>query len=172
MPDEAMKLYQQGILKGIHAAWLYSRLAYLHLQRGNGQEAIANYEKAAQLNPSDCESLSDLGTAYLESGRLDDAERNFKWCLATDAGYAPAYNGLGLVAVRKKDLPGAGVQFEKAVQLDPNLLEAYLNLGRIYKIKGANTRARECFETFLAKASPAQYGHIIPRVRAEVESMR
>jgi Tfp pilus assembly protein PilF len=62
--------------------------------------------------------------------------------------------------------------FEKAVQLDPDLLEAYLNLGRIYKMMGANTRARECFESFLVKASPAEYGDTITRVHAELEGMR
>jgi Tfp pilus assembly protein PilF len=62
--------------------------------------------------------------------------------------------------------------FEKAVQIDPDLLEAQLNLGRIYKIMGANTRARACFEAFLAKASPAEYGPVIPKVRAELAAMQ
>jgi choline-sulfatase len=170
--NEAMKLYQDGIRHGIRSAWLYSRLAFLYLQQGNRDEAILSYERAAQLNPSDCESLNDLGMAYLETGKLADAERVFKWSLAADAEYAPGYNGLGLVSVRKPDLQAARGFFEKAVQLDPNLLEAQLNLGRIYKMTGANARARACFEAFLAKASPAEYGQIIPKVKAELAAMQ
>ena len=58
------------------------------------------------------------------------------------------------------------------MQLDPDLLEAQLNLGRIYQIIGAYTRARTCFEAFLAKASPKEYGAVIPKVRAELAAMK
>ena len=169
---DALALYQQGISHGVRNAWLYSRLGGLYIRQGNHDEAIAAYERAAQLNPSDCESLSDLGQAYLDSGRPADAERVYKWCLATGEDYAPAQNGLGLAAVRRQDFTVARGYFEKAVQLDPDLLEAQLNLGRIYRMIGANTRARACFEAFLAKASPAEYGQLIPKIRAEVAELR
>lgn len=170
--EDAMKLYTDGVRRGVRTAWIYSRLGHLHLQRGNRNEAVAAYERAAQLNPTDCESLSDLGLIYLETARLNDAERVLQWCLATGEQHALTYNGLGLVAVRKKDFTAARSHFEKAVQLDPSLLEGYLNLGRIYRMHGEDARARQCFEAFLARASPAEYGGIIPRVKAELETMR
>jgi len=169
---EAMKLYQDGVRNGLTNAWLFSRLAYLSLQRGNKEEAIGFFERAAQLNPSDNESLNDLGMAYLETGKLADAERAFKWSVAADEKYSLAYNGLGLVSIEKHDLAAARGYFEKAVQLDAGLLEAQLNLGRIYKIEGATAKARGCFEAFLAKASAAEYGAIIPKIRAELAEMK
>jgi arylsulfatase A-like enzyme/Flp pilus assembly protein TadD len=169
---DALNLYQDGLRNGVTNAWLFSRLAYLSLQRGNKNEAIGYFERAAQLNPSDNESLNDLGMAYLETGKLADAERAFKWSVAADGKYALAYNGLGLVSIEKHDLPAARGNFEKAVQFDPDLLEAQLNLGRIYQIMGAKTRARACFEAFLAKASPAEFGAIIPKVKAELAEMK
>jgi arylsulfatase A-like enzyme/Flp pilus assembly protein TadD len=168
----AMKLYQDGIRNGVTNAWIFSRLAYLSLQRGNKNEAISFFERAAQLNPSDNESLNDLGMAYLETGKLADAERAFKWSVAADERYPLAYNGLGLVSIEKHDLRAAREYFEKAVQLDADLLEAQLNLGRIYRIEGANALARRCFEAFLAKASPAEYGPLIPKVKAELAEMK
>lgn len=129
-------------------------------------------KKATQLNPSDSESLNDLATAYLQTGKIGDAERVFKWSLSIDDKTPLAYNGLGLVSIQKRDMGEARGYFEKAVQIDPDLLEAQLNLGRIYKIMGANTRARACFEAFLAKASPAEYGPVIPKVRAELAAMQ
>jgi choline-sulfatase len=169
---EAIKLYSEGIRNGVRNAWLYSRLGNLYIRQGNHTEAIAAFERAAQRNPSDCESLSDLGMAYLDTGRPGDAERVYKWCLATGEEYAPAYNGLGLVAVKRQDMTAARGYFEKAVQYDPDLLEAQLNLGRIYKMIGANKRARTCFEAFLAKATPAEYGRIIPKIKAELAELQ
>ena len=169
---EAMKLYQEGIRNGVRNDWLYSRLGNLYIRQGNHAEAITAFERAAKLNPSDCESLSDLGMAYLDTGRPADAERVFKWCLATEEEYALAYNGLGLVAVQRQDMTAARGYFEKAVQYDPDLLVGQLNLGRIYKMIGANARARACFEVFLAKAKPAEYGHIIPKIKGELAGLR
>ena len=168
---EAMKLYQEGIRNGLRNAWLFSRLGFLYLQQGNKDEAIAAYERAAQLNPSDSESLNDLGMAYLETGNLSEAERVFQWSVAADAGSALGNNGLGLVYIQKRDLAKARGYFEKATRLDPDLMEAQLNLGRIYKIQGDNGRARACWEAFLAKASPAEYGPVIAKIKEELAAM-
>lgn len=170
--EDALKLYQDGIRNGVRTAWLYSRLGFLYMAQGNLEQAITAYERAAQLNPADCDSLNDLGMTYLDAGRPGDAERVFQWCLATVEDHALSHNGLGLVAVRKDDFAAARGHFEKAVQMDPELLEGYLNLGRIYKMSGDYAKARQCFETFLAKASPAQYAQIIPRLREELRQMR
>jgi choline-sulfatase len=170
-PGEAMKLYSQAIHNGLRNAWLYSRLGYLYLRQGNKDEAIAAYETASQLNPTDSESLNDLAMAYLETGKLADAERVFKWSLATDDKYALAHNGMGLVSIQKHDYATARGYFEKAVRLDPDLLEAQLNLGRIYKILGLNALARASFEAFLAKASPSEYGPIISQLKEELAGM-
>jgi arylsulfatase A-like enzyme/Tfp pilus assembly protein PilF len=168
---EAVELYRDGIEHGVRTGWLYSRLASLYVKLGRREEAIDAFERAAQLNPSDCDSLSDLAQAYLDSGRPLDAERALKWSVASGDEHAATQNGLGLVAVRKGDADTARAHFEKAVQLDPDLLEAQLNLGRIYRMMGANTRARLCFERFLAKASPSEYGPLIPQIREELKAL-
>jgi arylsulfatase A-like enzyme/Tfp pilus assembly protein PilF len=168
---DAMKLYQNGIRNGLANAWLYSRLAYLYVRQGDPNQAISLYEKAAQLNPSDSDSLNDLGMTYLDGGKIAEAERSFQWSLAAGDESGMAYNGLGLVAVQKKDMAAARGWFEKAVRRDPDLLEARLNLGRAYKILGDNAKARASFEAFLAKASPAEYGPIIARLKAELAEM-
>ena len=167
-PADAMKLYRSAIASGIQSGRLHSRLADLLVRAGQKDEAIPEYEKAAQFNPSDLQSQANLATAYLEKGLLGDAERVYKWTLSIDPGYGTAYNGLGVIAIQRRDTPTARGYFEKAVQLDPELADADLNLGLIYKMAGDRARARECFQAFLAKASPEQYGQVIPQVRKEL----
>ena len=162
---EAMKLYQAALQNGIESGRLHSRIADLLVRGGRRDEAIAEYEKGARLNPSDVDSQANLATAYLEKGRLSDAERVYKWIITTDASYAAAYNGLGVIRIQNQDPAGARDYFEKATQLDPDLVDAQLNLGLIYKMEGDRAKARACFEAFLAKASPAAYAKVIPQVR-------
>lgn len=170
--NESFELYRTALAKGIESGRLHSRIADLLLRRGEKDQAILEYEKAAQINPADLDSQNNLAMAYLEKGRLADAERVFKWILANDMDYAAAQNGMGLVAIQKQDPNAARGYFERASQLDPELVEVYMNLGLIYEMAGDRTRARSNFETFLTKASPAQYGNIIPRVRKELAALQ
>ncbi len=169
---EAMKLYYAGLERGIQDARLHSRIADLLVRSGKKEEAIPEYEKAAQMNPADTASQTNLAVAYLEKGRVADAERVFKWVITTDPGSGAAYNGLGLIAIQRQDTAAARGYFAKAVELDPDLMEAQLNLGLIYRMAGEGAKARACFETFLAKASPAQYGEVLPKVRAALAELR
>jgi arylsulfatase A-like enzyme/Flp pilus assembly protein TadD len=166
-PD-AMKLYQTALEKGIESGRLHSRIADLLVRSGKKAEAIPEYEKAALLNPADVDSQANLATAYLETGRLPDAERVYKGISTIDPSFAAAYNGLGVIAIQRQDPATARGYFEKAIALDPDQVEAQLNLGLIYQMAGDRARARVCFQAFLAKASPAQYGPVIPKVREEL----
>jgi tetratricopeptide (TPR) repeat protein len=170
--DEALQLYRSALSKGIESGRLHSRIADLLVRRGEKHEAIAEYEKAARINPADLDSQSNLATAYLEEHRLADAERVFQWILTNDADYAAALNGMGLVSIQKQDPNAARGYFERAVALDPDLVEAHVNLGLIYEMAGDRARARSSFEAFLAKASPTQYAQIIPRVRQELATLQ
>jgi Tfp pilus assembly protein PilF len=92
--------------------------------------------------------------------------------ITTDPASAAAYNGLGLIAIQRQDAAAARGYFEKAVQLDPDLIEAQLNLGLIYRMAGEAAKARACFEAFLAKAPPARYGEVIPKVREALQTLQ
>ena len=170
--DAALRLYRTALAKGVENGRLHSRIADLSLRKGDKDEAIVQYEKAAQFNPSDLESQTNLGTAYLEKGRVADGQRVFQWILTTDPDNAAANNGLGLVAIQNHDLTAARTYFEKAAQLDPDLVEAQMNLGLIYEMNGDRARARAAFQTFLAKASPSQYGSIIPEVKQKLATLQ
>ncbi len=169
--DQALLLCETAQQNGVRSGRLLARMGDLYLRKGKKDQAIAAYEEAAQYNPSDAENQTNLATAYLERGNLDNAERCFKSALKVE-DYAPAYNGLGLIAVQRHDAVAAQQQFERAVSLDPHLMEAQLNLGLIYKMAGDKARAKDCFEAFLAQAPPAKYGEVITQVRQELEAMR
>jgi Tfp pilus assembly protein PilF len=71
-----------------------------------------------------------------------------------------------MVSFQKGDVAAARGYFEKAAQLDPKY---QLNLGRLYKMAGDNTRARACFQAFLAaKSADAEYRSLIPQVQKEL----
>ena len=169
-PDDAFKLYQDAVKKGIRTAWLYSRLGQMYLRRGNPQEAIAHFESAATMNPHDYDSLENLAVAYKQTGRIDDAEAMLKMILQSGEEYAPAYNELGMISYQKGDRAAAQAYFEKAARLDPGY---HLNLARLHKMAGERAKARASFEAFLAaKGSAPEFQAVVPQVRQELEAVK
>jgi arylsulfatase A-like enzyme/Flp pilus assembly protein TadD len=172
--DEALKLYRAALENGIDKGHgrLHSRLGDLLVHLGKKAEAIPEYEESVRMNPSDVSTQANLATAYLERGRLADAERVLKGIVAIEPDNAAAQNGLGVLSIQRQDGNAARGYFERAVALDPELVDAHLNLGLLYKMAGDKARARASFEQFLAKASPRQYREQIPQVRAALAELQ
>lgn len=148
----------------------YSHLGELYLRTGNLQNAVANLQRAAQLNPLDVQGQANLGTAYINMNRLDDAEKSFRWVLTLQE-FAPAWNGLGIIAMQRNKLPAARQDFEHAIQIDPQSTEAHLNLGILCTQTHDFACARKTFKVFLAHANPADYKDMIPRVQFALAHM-
>ncbi len=91
-----------------------------------------------------------------------------KYLLAVDDENSQAHNNMGWIALKKKDTREARRHFERALQLDPDLLEAYLNLGVIYKEAGDYARARANLEKYLARASASGNAETIEKVKREL----
>jgi Tfp pilus assembly protein PilF len=77
-----------------------------------------------------------------------------------------------VLAIQRHDEAAARRHFEKAVELDPDLVEAHFNLGLFYRMAGDKARARTSFEQFLAKAPPNRYKEQIPKARAALAELQ
>jgi Flp pilus assembly protein TadD len=128
--------------------------------------------RASELNPTDLDNLSNLGAANLQLGRVQDARKAFEAITVQSDSYAPAYNGLGLVAISQGDSDAALRNFRKAVEADPSEMEPLLNLAFLYKRSGQKQEALHCFQTFLQKAPRGRYGNLFPMVRETIRQLQ
>ncbi|MFZ0517352.1 MAG: sulfatase-like hydrolase/transferase [Acidobacteriaceae bacterium] len=167
---QAMQACVDALHRNIDSGVIVSRIAHLYLREGNLKQAAYYYQRAEQVDPLNVEGQNDLASAYLQIGRLADAERIFRWELAIGP-YAPAYNGLGMVTDKRNDLTTARRDFERAVQLDPAYAGAQLNLGIICAQMHDIFCARTAFRAFLANA-PAGDGNDIRQVKAVLARMQ
>ncbi|MGO8720335.1 MAG: sulfatase-like hydrolase/transferase [Acidobacteriaceae bacterium] len=162
--DANLQLCLDAIHHGVTGSMILSRLGQLYLSKGDARQAIEYYQSAVQLNPIDAQTMSGLGSAYSANGQLAEAAAEFQRVLAIEP-YIPAYNGLGLVAVKQHDLVSARKNFERAVHLDGKDAESQLNLGVLCMQTGDVPCGRAAFHAFLANASPVQFKDMIPRVQ-------
>jgi tetratricopeptide (TPR) repeat protein len=170
--ERAVEVYQDAIKRGIFTGIIYSRLGKLYLRLHELDKAVDVMTRSNQINPTDLDNLRNLGTAELQLGHVNEAERAFKAITVQNDHYSSAYNGLGLVAIQRGDAESARHDFEKAIELDSTEVEPLLNLGILYDKAGDKPQALHYYQQFLAKASPKEYSALIPKVRAAVQDLK
>jgi len=170
--ERAVAVYQDAINRGISTDIINARLGKLYLRLHQPDKAVDAMSRANQINPTDLDNLRALGLTQLQLGRVDEAEKAFKAITLQNDHYGAAYNGLGLVAIRRGDDDAARRDFERAVELDPSELEPLLNLGVFFETHGNKPLALRYYQEFLQKASPKDYGDMIPKVRSAVQELK
>jgi arylsulfatase A-like enzyme/Flp pilus assembly protein TadD len=162
-PDLALQTSLDALHHGIKGAILFSWLGALYLAKGDPAQAIAYYRQVSQYDPLDVEAQTGLANAYASSGQIALADREFQQVLVIRQ-YAPAYTGMGLLAVKLRDFADARKDFERAIQVDPHYANALLNLGVLCMHTGDSPCARVAFKAFLVNASSIKNKDMILRV--------
>lgn len=122
------------------------------LAQGSIDEAIADYEASLQLSDdryAAAERYYDVGCLALRHGRREKAIAVYRLAVEINAEFAPAHNGLGVVAARAGDFLGARKHFEAALAGLPPLPEAHNNLGVVLLHEGNLDAADEQFRAAL-----------------------
>ncbi len=91
------------------------------LEQGKTLDATAELRKAMTANANDSLGRTVLGLALLMGGRVDDARAEFTAATELDPGAAEALYGLGLVMLKKANLPEAARYFAQAQQARPDV---------------------------------------------------
>ena len=105
------------------------------------------------MRPDSAEVHHNLGYAFLESGRLDDALASFDSALRLRPRYASARNNKGTVFLRKGRFEEAGRAFEAAIQADSEFRPAYINLA-MTRLRGNEIGKAEDVLRRLLKVNP------------------
>jgi len=76
--------------------------------------------------------LIDLGVAYVNLGKLDEAETAYLQAIAKDPSSSQAYNNLANIYRDKSDFIKAEQNYKTAIKLDPQNSKTYINLAFMY----------------------------------------
>ena len=80
--DEALEEYKWLVRQHPNYAGGYTGLAYCYAIRGDREAALANYRKAAELDPKNPENFYNIVYVLYKSERLEDAIESFKKAIA------------------------------------------------------------------------------------------
>jgi len=111
--------------------------------------AIQVLENAVKLKSDYAASHFQLGLAYAQAERKDDAIKEFEVSKILSDSDAPVDFQLGMLYYNNNDLDKAKVEMEAAISLDPNFSNARYVLGLIYDKKSDKNNAIKQFEAVL-----------------------
>lgn len=87
----------------------------------------------AAVSPADVQRFRNLGKAYYEQGKYDDAVAQFEKVVGGGDAFATDHLDLGLALLQDNQLDQALAELTTARQMDARLLAVHYNLGVLYK---------------------------------------
>jgi FG-GAP-like repeat/Tetratricopeptide repeat len=88
---------------------------------------------AAAVSPADVQRFRNLGKAYYEQGKYDDAVAQFEKVVGAGDAFATDHLDLGLALLQDNQLNQALAELTTARDMDSKLLAVHYNLGVLYK---------------------------------------
>jgi tetratricopeptide (TPR) repeat protein len=130
---EAVRLGQQatGMAPENARAWAVLGMAYDW--NGDVPEAIDACKKAIELDPTSAEAYSYLAEAYADAGRWFEATDAAQTALRLDDWNVDVRRNYGYVLERQGNYWMAVAEYEKALEIHPNLAYIHITVGRNYR---------------------------------------
>jgi Tfp pilus assembly protein PilF len=101
------------------------------LDKGKYDDAIAEYDKAIEINPNVAIAYTNRGLAYGRKGEVDRAIADYTKAIALDPNFVLAYALRGGAYKHKGDKEQAIVDYRKALEINPSDQLTKNNLKRL-----------------------------------------
>ena len=160
--DLALEKFREAGEINPELAEAFQGQAMIHWSRKETGPALAAAEKVVALDPANVLAQRIRYDAYVE---LDDERAGdaLAELIAADpsSGTARRVFNAGVAEVRANNVDGAIALFEKAIEIDASLDQAYSVLGQLYNSKGENDMAIASAEKLLAMSPGSPEAHSV-----------
>ena len=131
-PDDAIEHYQKALSFSPDFYPAHNNLGTIYLSRQNFDAAQTQFEAALKANQNDVEAYFNLANVLLTEQHYPDAEREIEQGLQRrpDSAFGHFLQGLLYSRTARPELAEKSLQ--SALQLDPKMSQAYLQLVNLY----------------------------------------
>jgi tetratricopeptide (TPR) repeat protein len=163
--ERAKKVLLDSVALDDSDAEAWNNLGVVYYRNKEYPKAVEAYERAVRLNPEFAQAFNNLGTLHLRSflerkdpGVMPKAIDAFNRAIQNDSRLASAYNGRAS-AYKFSDRAGEAIEdWKKALELRPDFVDVYFNLGITYLEIGEKTEASKilnvCKKRFYNRLPP------------------
>jgi len=161
--DEAIAKFEEVIGAIDTCGECYVNIGAIHARNKRYEEAEKAFKTAIEQNPNLPDAYNGLANVYNAMRRFDDAAamsakaQELQAASGVGAADAGSVFNQGVILWNSGKIAEAKVQFEKAVELDPNMAEAHYWLGMANLNEGKVSEAVGFFEKYVELAPDGQY---------------
>jgi tetratricopeptide (TPR) repeat protein len=105
------------------------------------EDALAEVNRALELDPDHTEALIIRTNAYVRLGRLEEALMDANRAIELDPDNGAPYHARGVVYEQQDRPEDALADYTRSIELDPTLAQAYNNRGVMYDVLGEHDKA-------------------------------
>jgi len=132
----SVELWNYVIKQEPETALAYNNRGQAFLEKGELDDALADFNKVIALNQSYETAYNNRGIILSKTGQLDKAMEDFDRAIALNPSYDEAYNQKGIIFGEKEQFDKAIDNFNRAIDLNPFHSRAYFNRGYVYLKRG------------------------------------
>ncbi len=127
--------------------------ASIFLRQNQADSAIVYARRAIEENPNDPAGYDFLGLAFEQKENYSEAVEYYRKAIELNPGDAFAYTRMGYCLYLMNELETARAASMNAIAIDSTIIEAYVNLGNIYKAMDQPNAALEIYEKAYSRDS-------------------
>lgn len=162
--------FAQAQINAKGEAYYHFSKARLLDDQGHAGQAIDEYKKALELDPSNSLIFSEMAESYLKNNRIREAVDTASQAIKADPNNIEAHRLLSSIYIQMigrataqqppnpETINNAIHEFEEIVRIDPYERQGFLMLGRLYQIKGDRNRAMEIYKRYLGVEPSSEEG--------------
>jgi tetratricopeptide (TPR) repeat protein len=120
---------------------------------GDKPKALGFYKLAVEKQAFNLDYRNKLGVTYIALEELEKAKKEFEFIISENPKMPIAYNNLGFIKLQQGKINEADELFRKALDFDPDYMNAHFNLVKVYLARN-NVKAAEFYLKILEKDYP------------------
>lgn len=161
--DTALDVLRAATRKYPQNNWAWFWMGSIQVENGAVDAGIGALQRAVSIQPHFLEAQTKLSEALIRAGRLDEAQLQLEEVVRQDPVHQPrSWYNLGLVYLQQRKGIQAQDAFLEASRLDPDLVDAHIQLGSAYLQQKHLKEAELAFRRAIAadENNPAGYGSL------------
>ena len=144
--DSAQEACKKALIPNEKLAAAHGCLATVNSGTGHYEEAIKEFQRALESEPTNDEFRRELARTEEKLGKIQDAEKTLQQAITLRPHYWANYNLLGHFYFNQGRYADAAEMFSQVIKLAPDSLYGYSNLGGTYVRLGRYSDAIPMFE--------------------------
>ncbi|MEP5338248.1 MAG: tetratricopeptide repeat protein [Algibacter sp.] len=147
-------------------AEIVRNVALIYVSEGDEEKALEAVEEARVENPDDVNLVLTAANLYYKMGNTEEFQKLLKIATAMDPENPDLQYNLGVIAAESEDVEAAKAYYAKAIELDPNYINAYINSAALV-LEGESVLVEEMNNLGTSDADDKRYDEL----KAEKETI-